>query len=230
MIEQTGEDDGHHFSYLPNVQRELKQMSCWITYTNPTTHAILRRGLPDSPLYNGQIQSIGPRYCPSIETKIVTFADKDAHQLFLEPEGVDSFEYYVNGFSSSLPLAIQLAALQSVKGLEHVVMYRPGYAIEYEESEATGYEGSVTRLETFGSEKVVMSRTGSVTSNMVVQLGEKHHCIYGTLYGNFEVGVEAQKIETDLDENGGRLFFSYVVDVNSSYVGVFEIEVEVKLR
>ena len=132
MIEQKGDNDGHHFSYLDSVQRELKQMSCWITYTNPTTHEVLRSGLKDSPLYNGQIKSIGPRYCPSIETKIVTFADKNAHQIFLEPEGVDSNEYYVNGFSSSLPWQVQWAALRTIKGLEDVVMYRPGYAIEYD--------------------------------------------------------------------------------------------------
>ena len=132
MSEQPGEDDGHHFSYLPSVQRTLKQMSCWITYTNPTTHDVLRRGLPDSPLYNGQIQSIGPRYCPSIETKIVTFADKDTHQLYLEPEGVDSNEYYVNGFSSSLPWQVQIDALRTIPGLENAVLYRPGYAIEYD--------------------------------------------------------------------------------------------------
>lgn len=132
MIEQQGDNDEHHFSYLDSVQRELKQMSCWITYTNPTTHDVLRSGLADSPLFNGQIKSIGPRYCPSIETKIVTFADKDAHQIFLEPEGVDSNEYYVNGFSSSLPWQTQWAALRTIKGLEDVVMYRPGYAIEYD--------------------------------------------------------------------------------------------------
>ena len=132
MIRQDGDNDWHQFSYLKDVHRELKQMPCWITYTNPTTHATLRAGLADSPLFNGQIQSIGPRYCPSIETKIVTFADKDAHQLFLEPEGVDSNEYYVNGFSSSLPWQVQLAGLRTIKGLEDVVMYRPGYAIEYD--------------------------------------------------------------------------------------------------
>lgn len=132
MVEQVGDNDGHHFSYLDSVQRQLKQMSCWITYTNPATHEVLRSGLQDSPLYNGQIKSIGPRYCPSIETKIVTFADKDAHQIFLEPEGMDSNEYYVNGFSSSLPWQIQWAALRTIKGLENVVMYRPGYAIEYD--------------------------------------------------------------------------------------------------
>ena len=132
LTEQFGDSDWHHFSYLPSVHRELKQMSCWITYTNPMTHDTLRQGLADSPLFNGQIKSIGPRYCPSIETKIVTFADKEAHQLFLEPEGVDSNEYYVNGFSSSLPWQVQLSGLRTIRGLEHVVMYRPGYAIEYD--------------------------------------------------------------------------------------------------
>lgn len=132
LIEQTGDTDHHQFTYLDNVERQLKQMSCWITYTNTRTHDVLRQGLPDSPLFNGQIQSIGPRYCPSIETKIVTFADKDAHQIFLEPEGVDSNEYYINGFSSSLPWQIQLSALRTIQGLENVVMYRPGYAIEYD--------------------------------------------------------------------------------------------------
>ena len=132
MTEQKGDTDWHRFSYLDTVSRGLKQMSCWITYTNPTTHDTLRNGLADSPLFNGQIKSIGPRYCPSIETKIVTFADKDEHQLFLEPEGVDSNEYYVNGFSSSLPWQIQWQALRTVKGLEDVVLYRPGYAIEYD--------------------------------------------------------------------------------------------------
>ena len=132
LTEQLGDDDNHQFSYLDTVQRQLKQMSCWITYTNQETHEVLRSGLADSPLYNGQIQSIGPRYCPSIETKIVTFADKDMHQLFLEPEGVDSNEYYINGFSSSLPWQIQWQALRTVKGLENIVLYRPGYAIEYD--------------------------------------------------------------------------------------------------
>ena len=132
LTEQLGDEDNHQFSYLDTVQRQLKQMSCWITYTNELTHEVLRSGLADSPLYNGQIQSIGPRYCPSIETKIVTFADKNMHQLFLEPEGVDSNEYYINGFSSSLPWQIQWQALKTVKGLENIVLYRPGYAIEYD--------------------------------------------------------------------------------------------------
>lgn len=129
---QHGDDDFHKFSYLPNVHRQLQQRDCYTVYTNTTTHEILRRGLPDSPLYNGQIQSIGPRYCPSIETKIVTFADKEEHQLFLEPEGEDTQEFYLNGFSSSLPLNIQVEALESIPALKDVQIYRPGYAIEYD--------------------------------------------------------------------------------------------------
>lgn len=129
---QPGDNDFHKFSYLDTVSRGLKQMPCWITFTNEQTHNELRKGLPESPLFNGQIQSIGPRYCPSIETKIVTFADKEQHQLFLEPEGVDSGEYYVNGFSSSLPMDVQIRALHTVPGLENAVLFRPGYAIEYD--------------------------------------------------------------------------------------------------
>ena len=130
--EQTGENDFHKFSYLDFSPRPLKQLSCWILYTNETVHEVLRKGLPDSPLYNGQIKSVGPRYCPSIETKIVTFADKVQHQLFLEPEGENTQEYYLNGFSSSLPLQIQLEALQQIPALRDVRIYRPGYAIEYD--------------------------------------------------------------------------------------------------
>lgn len=129
---QEGDDDFHKFSFLPKVGRELKQRPCHTVYTNETTHEILRRGLPDSPLYNGQIQSIGPRYCPSIETKIVTFADKNEHQLFLEPEGERTTEYYLNGFSSSLPINIQIEALESIPALKNVQLFRPGYAIEYD--------------------------------------------------------------------------------------------------
>ena len=132
MAEQPGENDFHKFSYLDTSHRELKQLSCWTCFTNERCHEILREGLPDSPLYNGQIQSIGPRYCPSIETKIVTFADKNQHQLFLEPEGENTQEYYLNGFSSSLPLDIQLRALQAIPAFRDVQIYRPGYAIEYD--------------------------------------------------------------------------------------------------
>lgn len=129
---QTGEDDFHKFSFLPSVRRELKQLPCHILYTNPRVHEILRSSLDRSPLYNGQIKSIGPRYCPSIETKIVTFADKNEHQLFLEPEGEDTQEFYLNGFSSSLPLDVQVRALESIPALRDVQIYRPGYAIEYD--------------------------------------------------------------------------------------------------
>lgn len=132
MVEQPGENDFHRFSYLDSVQRQLRQLSCWTCFTNEQCHDILREGLPDSPLYNGQIQSIGPRYCPSIETKIVTFADKTQHQLFFEPEGENTNEYYLNGFSSSLPLDIQLRALQAIPAFRDVQIYRPGYAIEYD--------------------------------------------------------------------------------------------------
>ena len=132
MVEQPGENDFHRFSYLDNVQRQLRQLSCWTCFTNEQCHDILREGLPDSPLYNGQIQSIGPRYCPSIETKIVTFADKTQHQLFFEPEGENTNECYLNGFSSSLPLDIQLRALQAIPAFRDVQIYRPGYAIEYD--------------------------------------------------------------------------------------------------
>lgn len=129
---QEGDNDFHKFSYLPNVHRKLRQRPCHTVYTNPETHRILREGLPFSPLYNGQIQSIGPRYCPSIETKIVTFADKDEHQLFLEPEGEVTNEYYLNGFSSSLPIDVQIRALETVPALRDVHIFRPGYAIEYD--------------------------------------------------------------------------------------------------
>ncbi len=132
MEEQKGEKDFHKFSYLDFEPRPLKQLSCWTLYTNEACHEVLRNGLDDSPLYNGQIQSIGPRYCPSIETKIVTFADKTQHQLFLEPEGETTEEYYLNGFSSSLPLHIQLNALQQIPAFRDIQIYRPGYAIEYD--------------------------------------------------------------------------------------------------
>lgn len=128
---QQGDNDFHRFSYV-ETERNLKQISCWACYTNPEVHKILHDGLEESPLYNGQIQSIGPRYCPSIETKIVTFAERDRHLLFLEPEGETTQEIYVNGFSSSLPMEIQLNALRKIPALKDAVAYRPGYAIEYD--------------------------------------------------------------------------------------------------
>ena len=129
---QLGEDDHHKFSFLDTPKSRLKQLPCYTLYTNEACHAVLREALDRSPLYNGQIQSIGPRYCPSIETKIVTFANKTQHQLFLEPEGERTNEYYINGFSSSLPLEVQLEALRQIPELRDVRLYRPGYAIEYD--------------------------------------------------------------------------------------------------
>jgi tRNA uridine 5-carboxymethylaminomethyl modification enzyme len=131
-IKQEGEQDFHHFSFMPGITSSLPQRPCWIVHTNEDVHAVLREGLPQSPLYNGQITSIGPRYCPSIETKIVTFADKTSHQLFIEPEGATTHEMYLNGFSSSLPWPIQIEALRHIPALRDVHAFRPGYAIEYD--------------------------------------------------------------------------------------------------
>ena len=131
MEVQEGEQDFHGFSFM-SPGRPLKQLTCWTCYTNPDVHATLRAGLADSPLYNGQIQSIGPRYCPSIETKLVTFPDKQQHPLFLEPEGEDTNEMYLNGFSSSMPMDVQINALRRIPALRDAKVYRPGYAIEYD--------------------------------------------------------------------------------------------------
>ncbi len=132
LEEQGGDKVTHSFSFLPEIKSNLKEKSCWITYTNAEVHSILEEGFADSPMYNGTILSTGPRYCPSIESKIVTFAERTSHQLFLEPEGEDTIEYYLNGFSSSLPWDVQLRALKKVPGLEDVRIFRPGYAIEYD--------------------------------------------------------------------------------------------------
>ncbi|GAO31291.1 tRNA uridine-5-carboxymethylaminomethyl(34) synthesis enzyme MnmG [Geofilum rubicundum] len=132
LSEQKGEEGFYKFSYLPGSNRQLKQRSCYITYTNSTVHKVIHSKLSESPMFNGTIQSLGPRYCPSIETKVVTFADKDMHQLYLEPEGENTVEYYLNGFSSSLPMETQFEALKQVAGLEEAVYFRPGYAIEYD--------------------------------------------------------------------------------------------------
>lgn len=139
MTIQEGEHDFHRFSFMEE-ERKLKQLTCWTCYTNPEVHDVLRSGLADSPLYNGQIQSIGPRYCPSIETKIVTFTEREQHQLFLEPEGETTQEYYLNGFSSSLPLDIQIQALKKIPAFRDLVVYRPGYAIEYDFFDPTQLE------------------------------------------------------------------------------------------
>ena len=131
MERQDGENGYYKFSYM-GEQRPLKQLPCWVCYTNPEVHEVLRGGLADSPLYNGQIQSIGPRYCPSIETKLVTFPERPQHLLFLEPEGEDTNEMYLNGFSSSLPMEVQIEALKKIPALRDLKVYRPGYAIEYD--------------------------------------------------------------------------------------------------
>ena len=142
MEEQPGDSDFHQFSYM-GKHRVLKQLPCWTCYTNNKVHEILKSGLADSPLYNGQIQSTGPRYCPSIETKLVTFPDKDQHPLFLEPEGEDTNEMYLNGFSSSMPMEIQLKALHEIPALRDAKIYRPGYAIEYDYFDPTQLKHSL---------------------------------------------------------------------------------------
>lgn len=142
MALQEGEHDFHRFSFMEE-ERKLKQLTCWTCFTNPEVHETLRKGLPDSPLYNGQIQSIGPRYCPSIETKLVTFPEREQHQLFLEPEGESTQEYYLNGFSSSLPLHVQIEALRKIPAFRDLVVYRPGYAIEYDFFDPTQLEHSL---------------------------------------------------------------------------------------
>jgi tRNA uridine 5-carboxymethylaminomethyl modification enzyme len=132
LTPQPGDDDFYKFSYLPEIRTKLKQLPCYMAYTNVEAHSILKTGFESSPLFDGTIQSIGPRYCPSIETKLITFAEKEQHHLFLEPEGEDTVEYYLNGFSSSLPWDIQLKALRKIEGFENVKIFRPGYAIEYD--------------------------------------------------------------------------------------------------
>ncbi len=142
MERQDGEDDFHQFSYMSGA-RNLQQLPCWTCYTTPESHEVLRKGLPDSPLFNGQIQSTGPRYCPSVETKLVTFPDKDRHPLFLEPEGENTNEMYLNGFSSSMPLNIQIEALRQIPAFREAKIYRAGYAIEYDYFDPTQLKPSL---------------------------------------------------------------------------------------
>jgi len=132
MIEQKGDEEGRTFSYLDDQTKIIDQKSCFITHTNEAVHDELRKGLEFSPLFTGRIKGRGPRYCPSVEDKIVTFKDKESHQMFIEPEGIDTIEYYINGFSSSLPMEVQLKAMRKMPGLENVEIFRPGYAIEYD--------------------------------------------------------------------------------------------------
>ncbi len=207
LVRQDGDNDWHQFSYLDTVHRELKQMPCWITYTNTQTHEALRAGLKDSPLFNGQIKSIGPRYCPSIETKIVTFADKDAHQIFLEPEGVDSNEYYVNGFSSSLPWQVQLAGLRTIKGLEDVVLYRPGYAIEYDFFDPTQLKHS---LESKMIANLFMAGQVNGTTGYEEAGGQ------GTLAG-INAALKAGSTSTDNNDDASSTF---ILHRDEAYIGV----------
>lgn len=137
LTEQKGDEGYYKFSYLPGTESKLKKRSCWITYTNPEVHNILEKGFDDSPMFDGTIQGTGPRYCPSIESKLVTFSEKEMHQLFLEPEGETTIEYYLNGFSSSLPWDVQYKGLQKIPGLDKAKIFRPGYAIEYDYFEPT---------------------------------------------------------------------------------------------
>ena len=140
---QEGNSENSHFSFLPNIKTELKQLPCYITYTNKKVHDIIKTGFDESPLFNGTIKGLGPRYCPSIETKLVTFSDKEQHQLFLEPEGEDSIEYYLNGFSSSLNYKVQNDAIHCIPGLENVKILKPGYAIEYDYFDPTQLKNSL---------------------------------------------------------------------------------------
>ena len=204
MTEQPGDTDGHRFSYLPSSfnskpnqpppppvgctayspfspSPSLPQLPCWITYTNEAVHERLRAGLPDSPLYNGQIQSIGPRYCPSIETKLVTFPDKDQHQLFLEPEGTNTQEYYLNGFSSSLPIDVQIEALKLIPAFRNLEIYRPGYAIEYDFFDPTQLHHSlesrvISGLFLAGQVNGTTGYEEAAGQGLVAGINAAHHC------------------------------------------------------
>ncbi|MCT4644831.1 MAG: tRNA uridine-5-carboxymethylaminomethyl(34) synthesis enzyme MnmG, partial [Carboxylicivirga sp.] len=198
LEEQKGDDINYTFSYLPSDVNNLRKRSCYITYTNPDVHKMLETGLDQSPMYNGTIQSIGPRYCPSIETKIVTFADKDRHQLFLEPEGEDTIEYYLNGFSSSLPLDVQIEALKLVPGLEDVKVFRPGYAIEYDFFEPTQLKHS---LETKAVSNLFFA--GQINGTT----GYEEAAAQGLI-----AGINAHQKINDLDE--------FILSRDEAYIGV----------
>ncbi|MCT4589274.1 MAG: tRNA uridine-5-carboxymethylaminomethyl(34) synthesis enzyme MnmG [Carboxylicivirga sp.] len=198
LEEQKGDDINYTFSYLPSDVNNLRKRSCYITYTNPNVHKMLETGLDQSPMYNGTIQSIGPRYCPSIETKIVTFADKDRHQLFLEPEGEDTIEYYLNGFSSSLPLKVQIEALKLVPGLEDVNVFRPGYAIEYDFFEPTQLKHS---LETKAVNNLFFA--GQINGTT----GYEEAAAQGLI-----AGINAHQKINDLDE--------FILSRDEAYIGV----------
>ena len=205
MEMQDGDHDFHKFSYLPTEHTavsERNNLPCWICYTNTEVHDVLRSGLPDSPLYNGQIKSIGPRYCPSIETKLHTFPDKDEHMLFLEPEGEHTNEMYLNGFSSSLPMDIQLTALRKIPAFKNLEIYRPGYAIEYDFFDPTQLKHS---LESKVIENLFFAGQVNGTTGYEEAAGQ------GVI-----AGINAA-IKCNANLNGGEPF---ILGRNEAYIGV----------
>ena len=205
MEEQPGDEIGGGFSYM-GKRNNLKQLPCWIVYTNEEVHEVLRSGFADSPLYNGQIQSIGPRYCPSIETKLHTFPDKQQHMLFLEPEGTDTNEMYLNGFSSSLPIDVQINALRRIPAFRNLEVYRPGYAIEYDYLDPTQLKHSL-------ESKVVENLffTGQVNGTTGYEEAAGQGLIAGV-----NAAINSSK-NTDNILNGGEPF---VLQRNEAYIGV----------
>ena len=205
MERQDGENGYYKFSYI-GEQRPLEQLPCWVCYTNDKVHEILRGGLADSPLYNGQIQSIGPRYCPSIETKIVTFPDRPQHLLFLEPEGEDTNEMYLNGFSSSLPMDVQLEALKQIPALRDIKVYRPGYAIEYDFFDPTQLRHS---LESKIIDGLFMAGQVNGTTGYEEAGGQ------GTL-----AGINAALKAGSVDCNGTTTYETFELKRDEAYIGV----------
>ncbi|MBP5376536.1 MAG: tRNA uridine-5-carboxymethylaminomethyl(34) synthesis enzyme MnmG, partial [Bacteroidaceae bacterium] len=205
MEEQPGDEIGGGFSYM-GKRNNLKQLPCWIVYTNEEVHEMLRSGFADSPLYNGQIQSIGPRYCPSIETKLHTFPDKQQHMLFLEPEGTDTNEMYLNGFSSSLPIDVQIKALKRIPAFRNLEVYRPGYAIEYDYFDPTQLKHS---LESKVVENLFFAGQVNGTTGYEEAAGQG-------LIAGVNAAINSSK-NTDNILNGGEPF---VLQRNEAYIGV----------
>ena len=205
MEEQPGDEIGGGFSYM-SEKNDLKQLPCWIVYTNEEVHDMLRSGFDDSPLYNGQIQSIGPRYCPSIETKLHTFPDKQQHMLFLEPEGTDTNEMYLNGFSSSLPIDVQINALKKIPAFRNLEVYRPGYAIEYDYFDPTQLKHS---LESKIVENLFFAGQVNGTTGYEEAAGQG-------LMAGINAAINSSK-GTNHELNGGEPF---ILSRNEAYIGV----------
>ncbi len=205
MEEQPGDEIGGGFSYM-SEKNDLKQLPCWIVYTNEEVHDMLRSGFDDSPLYNGQIQSIGPRYCPSIETKLHTFPDKQQHMLFLEPEGTDTNEMYLNGFSSSLPIDVQINALKKIPAFHNLEVYRPGYAIEYDYFDPTQLKHS---LESKIVENLFFAGQVNGTTGYEEAAGQG-------LMAGINAAINSSK-GTNHELNGGEPF---ILSRNEAYIGV----------